>query len=85
MSQADVPPARRDDSVKEIFKLKWDNQIHWDSLPTFVNDQQKTYRKLEYDIRMKCTAGVTEFFIYHGGYKQAGKNVSLEVYENADT
>lgn len=84
MSLADEPPARRDDSVREVFKLKWDTQVDWESLPVFVNDQQKTFRKLEYEVRMNCTAGVTVFSIYHAGYKQAGKNVSLEIYETAD-
>lgn len=83
-SSAAVPPARRGDSVKEIFKLKWDIRINWESLPTFVNDQGKTFRKLEYEVRMKCSAGVSEFSVYHGGYKQAAKSISLEVYENSD-
>ncbi|KAK7721306.1 hypothetical protein SLS64_001602 [Diaporthe eres] len=84
MSLAEVPPARKDDTVREVFKLTWDIQIDWDSLEVFVNDQQKSFRKLEYTVEMKSSAGATVFSIYHGGYKQAGRNVALKVYNTAD-
>lgn len=81
MSRAEEPPARQDDSVKEIFKLTWNIQVDWESLPLFVNDQQETFRKLEFTVEMKCSGGTTVFSIYHAGYKQASKNVDLEIYE----
>lgn len=84
MSLEEVPPTRKDASVREVFKLTWDLQVDWDSLEVFVNDQQKTFRKLEYTVEMKCSAGATVFSIYHGGYKQAGRNVALKVYNTAD-
>lgn len=84
MSLAEVPPARKDESVRKVFKLTWDIQFDWESLDVFVNDEGKTFRKLEYTVEMKCSAGATVFSIYHGGYKQAGKNVALEVYDTAD-
>lgn len=84
VSLADVPPDRKDESVREAFRLTWDMQIDWESLPLFINNQQKTFRKLEYEVEMKCSAGATSFAIYHGGYKQVGRNVDLTVYETAD-
>lgn len=84
MSLAEDPPTRKDDSVREVFKLTWDIQVDYDSLEVFVNDQQKTFRKLEYTVEMKSSAGATIFSIYHGGYKQASRNVSLKVYKNSD-
>lgn len=84
MCLEEIPPARRDDSVKEVFKLTWDVQVDWESLETFVNDRQKSFKILEYTVEMKCSAGATIFSIYHDGYKQAGRNVALEIYDTAD-
>ena len=84
-SLAEMPPARMDDSVKEVFKLTWNN-IHfdWESLEIFINDRQKTFRKVEYTVEMKCSAGTPVLSIYHAGYKQSMKDVDLEFYETAD-
>lgn len=83
-SLSDNPPKRQDDSVIKEYKLTWKAQVDWEALDVFVNDQGKTFRKLEYTVEMKCSAGTTVFYIYHGGYKQASKNVVLEFYETAD-
>lgn len=83
-SLAEAPPARKDNSVEKIFDLTWNIQVDWESLDVFVNDRQKVFKKLEYTVEMKCSAGTTVFYIYHAGYKQASKNVALKVYETAD-
>lgn len=58
--------------------------MKWDSLEVFINDHQKTFRKLEYTVEMKCSAGATAFSIYHGGRRQASKNVALKFHNSED-
>lgn len=82
MSLAAEPPERKDNSVREVFKLTWDIQVDWDLLQPLEEDE--SFKRLQYTVQMKCNAGATAFSIYHGGYKQAGKNVSLEVLETGD-
>lgn len=82
-SHSDPPPKRQDDSVIKEYKLTWRTHLDWESLD-FFDDQKETFRKLEYEVQMECSAGPTVFSIYHGGRKQASKHVTLEVYETAD-
>ncbi|KAL1876468.1 hypothetical protein Daus18300_002712 [Diaporthe australafricana] len=84
MSPAEVPPKRRDESVRKAFKLTWNIKVKWRSLEVFTNSKGKEYRKLEYVVEMGCGAGSSLFSVYHRGRKVADKNVSLEVYEAAD-
>lgn len=83
-SLADRPPARKDDTVVMATEITWDIEVDWGSLETFVNNQGKTFRKLEYTVEMKCSAGATEFNVYHDGYRQANKNVALKFGDSAD-
>lgn len=83
-SLAEAPPARKDDSVVRDTEITWDIQVDWESLEIFVNRKGKTYRKLEYTVEMKCTAGATAFSVHHGGYRQASRHVALKFHESAD-
>lgn len=83
-SLAEAPPEHKDDSVVKATEITWDIQVDWGSLEVFVNSKNKIFRKLEYTVEMKCTAGATAFSIHHGGYRQASKNVALKFHESAD-
>lgn len=80
-SLTDQPSQRLDESVMKATEIVWQNiQVDWNSLETFQNERNKTFKKLKYNIEMDCSAGATVFSIYHGGRKQAAKNVSLKFF-----
>lgn len=77
----DIPSNRKDESVTKIAEITWNVEVDWDSLETFENDLEKSFKTLEYNVEMKRSAGATAFSIYHRGRKQASKDVALKLYD----
>lgn len=81
MSRASPPPSRMDESVLKHSEVGWNAKINLDSLPTFINNQNKSFMQIDYAAEMKCSGGSTEFYIFHNGRRQAVKNVSVEFHD----
>jgi hypothetical protein len=78
-SSASSPPAtRRDPSVRELCKIRWDTEIDLSSLPTYTNTLGQVFYNLEREVEMTNSGGSVDFTVYHDGKRQGSKHVVVD-------
>ncbi|CAG9937945.1 unnamed protein product [Clonostachys rosea f. rosea IK726] len=77
-SDAEVPPSRCDDSVKQLCEIKWENIPGFNALPVWTNTEGQELRQLVYDLQMVSDGVSLDFAIVHKGKRVASKNVSVD-------
>lgn len=77
-SDAEVPPSRCDDSVKQLCEIKWENIPGFNTLPVWTNTEGQELRQLVYDLQMVSDGVSLDFAIVHKGKRVASKNVSVD-------
>ncbi|KAK7226046.1 hypothetical protein V2G26_014049 [Clonostachys chloroleuca] len=77
-SDAEVPPSRCDDSVKQLCEIKWENIPGFNTLPAWTNTEGHELRQLIYELQMASDGVSLDFSIVHKGKRVATKNVSVD-------
>ncbi|KAJ4310754.1 hypothetical protein N0V84_010810 [Fusarium piperis] len=77
-SASHPPPSRVDDTVRRMCQIKWNKQVCFESLPTYINPTGEVYRQLNLDVEMTCEDGTVDFMVYHNGTRVAAQNVEVE-------
>ncbi|CAH0049475.1 unnamed protein product [Clonostachys solani] len=77
-SEAEVPPSRCDDSVKQLCEIKWERIPGFNTLPLWTNTEGQELRQLVYELQMASDGVSLDFAIVHKGKRVVSKNVSVD-------
>ncbi|VUC27157.1 unnamed protein product [Clonostachys rosea] len=77
-SEAEVPPSRCDDTVKQLCEIKWENIPKFNTLPIWTNCEGEDLRQLVYEVQMASDGVSLDFAILYRGQRVASKNVSVD-------
>lgn len=74
-----APHRAKDQRVNLVCQIDWAGIVRYSRLPKWRNKEtKKTYRKLDYAVRMKCDLGEVEFFIVLDG-EEYGSGQRIQV------
>ncbi|KAK1993417.1 hypothetical protein LX36DRAFT_684302 [Colletotrichum falcatum] len=73
-----IAPTRRDDTVKRLCTITWNEKIDFEALPKFINPAGKVYYRLTFDLDMVPDGSSLEFTVLHNGKQVGVNNVSVD-------
>ncbi|KAL6908481.1 hypothetical protein GGI43DRAFT_379335 [Trichoderma evansii] len=77
-STSSTPSKRCDETVKELYKLRWSTVPDFYSLPTWINAKGQTIRRISFDTKMISNGVTLDFDIVYKGQVVASKNIGID-------
>ncbi|KAM0256664.1 hypothetical protein ACHAQJ_004818 [Trichoderma viride] len=77
-STSAIPSKRRDETVKELYKLHWSSVPDFHSLPTWINPKGQTIRRICFSIRMTSNGVTLDFEVLYGNKVMASKKIGID-------